>query len=128
MSLVTTLSSIIKAITNKVSLIVQLFIEQKYTTMSAESENSRNFEHHAVIKFLVKKGNASKDILEEMSSVFQDSAPSHTMVKKWARIFQQGRESCEDNPHPGRSVTVLTKENVRQMEKIVLAYQRIKLW
>ncbi|GBP04076.1 hypothetical protein EVAR_74820_1 [Eumeta japonica] len=24
------------------------------------------------------------------------------MVKKWARLFQQGRESCEDDPRPGR--------------------------
>ncbi|GBP28354.1 Histone-lysine N-methyltransferase SETMAR [Eumeta japonica] len=50
------------------------------------------------------------------------------MVKKWARLFQQGRESCEDDPRPGRPVTVVTEENVRKIEKLVLADQRIKLW
>ncbi|GBP29743.1 hypothetical protein EVAR_94581_1 [Eumeta japonica] len=34
---------------------------------------------------------------------------------KWARLFQQGRESCEDDPRPGRPVTVVTEENVRKM-------------
>ncbi|GBP15450.1 Putative uncharacterized protein FLJ37770 [Eumeta japonica] len=48
--------------------------------------------------------------------------------KKWARFFQQGRESCEDDPRPGRLVTVVTEENVRKIEKFVLADQRIKLW
>ncbi|GBP79514.1 Putative uncharacterized protein FLJ37770 [Eumeta japonica] len=48
--------------------------------------------------------------------------------KKWARLFQQGRESCEDDPRPGRPVTVVTEENVRKIEKLVLADRRIKLW
>ncbi|GBP85346.1 Putative uncharacterized protein FLJ37770 [Eumeta japonica] len=47
---------------------------------------------------------------------------------KMARLFQQGRESCEDDPHPGRPVTVVTEEIVRKIEKLVLADQRIKLW
>ncbi|GBP64840.1 Fatty acid synthase [Eumeta japonica] len=59
---------------------------------------------------------------------FQESAPSYTMVKKWARLFQQGRESCEDDPRPGRPVTVLTEENVQKIERLVLADRRIKLW
>ncbi|GBP38918.1 Putative uncharacterized protein FLJ37770 [Eumeta japonica] len=48
--------------------------------------------------------------------------------QKWARLFQQGRESCEDDPRPGRPVTVVTEENVRKIEKLELADQRIKLW
>ncbi|GBP75360.1 Putative uncharacterized protein FLJ37770 [Eumeta japonica] len=63
-----------------------------------------------------------------MVSVLQESAPSYTMVKKWARLFEQGRESCEDDPRPGRPVTVVTEENVRKIEKLVLADRRIKLW
>ncbi|GBP00599.1 Putative uncharacterized protein FLJ37770 [Eumeta japonica] len=63
-----------------------------------------------------------------MVSVLQESAPSYTMVKKWARLFQQGRESCEDDPRPGRTLTVVTEENVRKIEKLVPADRRIKLW
>ncbi|GBP90881.1 Putative uncharacterized protein FLJ37770 [Eumeta japonica] len=96
--------------------------------MSAESSNLSNIEHRAVIKYFVKKGKAPKEIFEDMVSVLQESAPSYTMVKKWARLFQQGRESCEDDPGPGRPVTVVTEENVRKIEKLVLADRRIKLW
>ncbi|GBP29723.1 Mitochondrial uncoupling protein 4 [Eumeta japonica] len=96
--------------------------------MSAESSNLSNIEHRAVIKYFVKKGKTPKEIFEDMVSVLQESAPSYTMVKKWARLFQQGRESCKDDPRPGRPVTVVTEENVRKIEKLVLADQRIKLW
>ncbi|GBP45039.1 Histone-lysine N-methyltransferase SETMAR [Eumeta japonica] len=50
------------------------------------------------------------------------------MVKKWARLFQQGRESCEHDPRTGHPVTVVREENVRKIEKLVLADRRIKLW
>ncbi|GBO99655.1 Putative uncharacterized protein FLJ37770 [Eumeta japonica] len=77
---------------------------------------------------LRKERKNAKEIFEDMVSVLQESAPSYTMVKKWARLFQQGRESCEDDPRPGRPVTVVTEENVRKIEKLVLADRRIKLW
>ncbi|GBP10054.1 Putative uncharacterized protein FLJ37770 [Eumeta japonica] len=96
--------------------------------MSAESSNLSNIEHRAVIKYFVKKGKTPKEIFEDMVSVLQESAPSYTMVKKWACLFQQGRESCEDDPRPGSPVTVVTEENVRKIEKLVLADRRIKLW
>ncbi|GBP40583.1 Histone-lysine N-methyltransferase SETMAR [Eumeta japonica] len=55
-----------------------------------------------------------------MVSVLQESAPSYTMVKKWARLFQQGRESCEDDLRPGRPVTIaeelqISKERVGEI-------------
>ncbi|GBP37908.1 Histone-lysine N-methyltransferase SETMAR [Eumeta japonica] len=96
--------------------------------MSAESSNLSNIEHRAVIKYFVKKGKTPKESFEDMVSVLQESAPSYTMVKKWARLFQQGRENCEDDPRPGRPVTIVTEGNVRKIEKLVLADRRIKLW
>ncbi|GBP76226.1 Pre-mRNA cleavage complex 2 protein Pcf11 [Eumeta japonica] len=63
----------------------------------AESSNLSNIEHRAVIKYFVKKGKTPKEIFEDMVSVLQESAPSYTIVKKWARLFQQGRESFGDN-------------------------------
>ncbi|GBP29145.1 hypothetical protein EVAR_17683_1 [Eumeta japonica] len=82
----------------------------------SESSNLSNIEHRAVIKYFVKKGKTPKEIFEDIVSVLQESAPSYTMVKKWARSFQQERESCEDDPRPGRLVTVVTEENVRKIE------------
>ncbi|GBP34606.1 Histone-lysine N-methyltransferase SETMAR [Eumeta japonica] len=71
--------------------------------MSAESSNLSNIEHRAVIKYFVKKGKTPKEFFEDMVSVLQESAPR-------------------------RPVTVVTEENVRKIEKLVLAGQRIKLW
>lgn len=63
-----------------------------------------------------------------MLSVLQESAPSYTMVKKWARLFHQERERCEDDPRPGRPLTVVTEENARNVDKLILADRRIRLW
>ncbi|GBP70350.1 Putative uncharacterized protein FLJ37770 [Eumeta japonica] len=95
--------------------------------MSAESSNLSNIEHRAVINYFVKKGKTPKEIFEDIVSVLQDSAPSYTMVEKLAHLFQEGRECCEDDPRPGRPVTVVTEENVRKIEKLVLADRIIKL-
>ncbi|GBP88767.1 Putative fatty acyl-CoA reductase CG8306 [Eumeta japonica] len=94
----------------------------------AESSYLSNIEHRAVREYFVKKGKTPKEIFEDMVSVLQESVLSYTMVKKWARLFQQGRESCEDDSRPGRPVTVVTEEIVRKIEKLVLADRRIKLW
>ncbi|GBP32131.1 Putative uncharacterized protein FLJ37770 [Eumeta japonica] len=63
------------------------------------------------------------------------------ILKTWYQFFRNLRlrirnglayfnkdESCEDDPRPGRPVTVVTEENVRKIEKLVLADRRIKLW
>ncbi|GBP20964.1 General transcription factor II-I repeat domain-containing protein 2 [Eumeta japonica] len=81
----------------------------------AESLNLSNIEHRAVIKYL-KKGKTPKEIFEDMVSVLQESAPSYTMVKNGLAYFNKD-ESCEDDPRPGRPVTVVTEENVRKIEK-----------
>ncbi|GBP85635.1 Mariner Mos1 transposase [Eumeta japonica] len=93
--------------------------------MSAESSNLSNIEHRAVIKYFVKK--TPKEILKTWYQFFRNLRLVYD-GQKWARLFQQGRESCEDDPRPGRPVTVVTEENVRKIEKLVLADRRIKLW
>ncbi|GBP26648.1 Histone-lysine N-methyltransferase SETMAR [Eumeta japonica] len=74
--------------------------------MSAESSNLSNIEHRAVIKNLRLRIRWSKNGL----------------------AYFNKDESCEDDPRPGRPVTVVTEENVRKIEKLVLADRRIKLW
>jgi len=55
-----------------------------------------------------------------------EGAPSYSMVKKWAAEFKRGRDSLEDDPPPGRSVTVSTKETIEKMHDMILADQQIK--
>ncbi|KAF7253399.1 Methyltransferase-like protein 24 [Varanus komodoensis] len=58
---------------------------------------------------------------------FEDSAPSLSTVQKWSSQFKRGRESIEDDPCSGGSVTATTKENVKKIEKLVLEDARIKI-
>lgn len=96
--------------------------------MSETSLHLVKLEHRAVIKYLVKKGKTQKEVFEEMSTVYGESAPSSATVKRWVRLFQLGRESLEDDPRPGRPNTAVTDENVAKIKKIVLEDRRIKMW
>ncbi|XP_075984950.1 protein GVQW3-like [Anticarsia gemmatalis] len=96
--------------------------------MSESSLHLTKLEHRAVIKFLVKKGKSAKDIFEEMSTVYGESGPSSATVKRWTRLFQQGRETLEDDSRSGRPNTAVTDENIEKVKKIVLEDRRIKLW
>lgn len=96
--------------------------------MSESSLNLTKLEHRAVIKFLVKKGKTAKEIFEEMSTVYEESGPSFATIKRWVRLFQQGRQSLEDDPRSGRPNTAITDENIENVKKYVLNDRRIKIW
>ncbi|EFN80937.1 hypothetical protein EAI_15129, partial [Harpegnathos saltator] len=61
-----------------------------------------NFKQRAVIEFFVKKGLKAMEIHSEMVNVLGESAPSKTMVCKWALEFQRSHTSIEDDPRSGR--------------------------
>ena len=84
-------------------------------------------EYRAVIKYLTKKGKCAKDIYEELSATYPHAAPSDATVKRWTRLFQQGRESLEDEEHPGPSCTVVTDENIKKVEQLILQDRRIRI-
>ena len=86
-----------------------------------------NIEYRAVIKFLCKKGNTPTEIYSELVSVYATSAPSYSMVKKWAALFKAGRESLEDDPRTGRPRTSTDPDHVAAVEKIVLSDRRVKV-
>lgn len=61
-----------------------------------------DIEYRSVIKFFVLKGRCGKDIFEELTSVYGESAPSYTTVKYWTREFRGGRVSVLDEERSGR--------------------------
>ena len=79
----------------------------------------------AVIRYLGLKNMSPKDIHEDMVTTLGIDAPSYSMVKKWAAEFKRGRESLEDDPRPGRSVTVSTQETIDKIHDMILADRRI---
>ncbi|GBP07735.1 Histone-lysine N-methyltransferase SETMAR [Eumeta japonica] len=89
------------------------------TSDTTESSNLSNIEYRAVIKYFVKKEKTPKEIFEDMVSVLQEFAPSYTMVKNEFAYFNKD-ESCEDDPRPGRPVTIaeelqISKERVGEI-------------
>jgi hypothetical protein len=52
-------------------------------------------EYRAVIKYLVKKGKKAKEIFEDFTETYLNFSPSYATVKRWTRLFQQGRESMQ---------------------------------
>ncbi|GBP81275.1 Histone-lysine N-methyltransferase SETMAR [Eumeta japonica] len=91
--------------------------------MSAELSNLSNIEHRAVIKYFVKK---AKKFLKTWYQFFRNLR-LRIRWSKMGSLISTKDESCEDDP-PGGPVTVVTEENVRKIEKLVLADRRIKLW
>src|SRR6476619_5411601 len=80
----------------------------------------------AVIRYLGLKNLSPKEIHEDMTATLGEDAPSYSMVKKWAAEFKRGRQSLEDDPRPGRSVTVSTRETIDKIHDMILGDQRIK--
>ena len=71
-----------------------------------------NISHRAVIHYL-----GLKEIHEDMVVTWGEDAPSQSMVNKWTAEFKCGRESLEDDPRPGRPVTVATQEIIAKIHE-----------
>ena len=51
--------------------------------------------------------------------------PSYATVKRWVAEFKRSRQSLEDDPRPGRPVTVATPEMVNKVHDIVMTDRRV---
>ena len=79
----------------------------------------------AVIQYLHKKGLTPEDIHNDMVATLGRDAPSYATVKRWVAEFKRGRQSLEDDSHPGRPVTVATQEMVNKVHDIVMTDRRV---
>mgnify|MGYP000138528298 CR=1 FL=1 len=59
-------------------------------------------EYRSVIKFLIKKGCSSGDIVAELQCTYETKAPSKATIYNWIREFRNGRQSVFDEEKPGR--------------------------
>ena len=74
----------------------------------------------AVIQYLHKKGLTTKDIHNDMVATLGKDAPLYAAMKRWVAEFKRCRHSLEDDPRPGRPVTVATPEMVKKVLDIVM--------
>lgn len=85
-----------------------------------------NFEHRAVIKYLLKKGMSFTEIYDDMLDTLGEGCPSYTTIRKWGNEFKRGRTSLEDDPRSGRPKTATTPEMVDKVHDLVLNDRRLK--
>ncbi|CAF3842285.1 unnamed protein product [Rotaria sp. Silwood1] len=53
-------------------------------------------------------------IYDELNSVYGNEAPGLNTVERWSKLFRDRREEIEDKARPGRSITEITTENIKQ--------------
>ena len=51
-----------------------------------------------------------------IQKAFRDEAMSAAQIKVWHKCFEDGQESVESDPHPGRPAISRTPENVEHVE------------
>ncbi|XP_041346797.1 uncharacterized protein LOC121366396 [Gigantopelta aegis] len=84
-----------------------------------------NISNRAVIRYLGLQGLTPKEIHEDMVVTLGEDAPLYSMVKKWAAEFKRSRERLEDDPRPGRPMTVSTQDTIAKIHEIIMADRRV---
>lgn len=77
-----------------------------------------------VMKFLFLQGKRPPEMHRELEGVFKDNAPSEQTVRKWFRLFQEGRTSVEDNERSGRPLEASSPDVVQQVEMLLAEDRR----
>ena len=65
-------------------------------------QKGADFEIRSVIRFLNPRNVLPSDIHHQICQVYDDNAISDDMVRKWVRIFYEGRENVHDEARSGR--------------------------
>jgi len=69
-------------------------------------EGAADCEIRSVIRFLKARNVLPSEIHHQICQVYGDNAMSHGMVRKWVRMFHEGRENVHDEARSGRPVLV----------------------
>lgn len=81
-------------------------------------ENPAACEIRSVIHFLNAKNIKPADIHQKICEVYRENATSNSVVRRWIRQFNEGREQVHDEEGSGRPFLV-NKELVRAVEERV---------
>jgi len=73
-------------------------------------------EMRSVIRFLNVKNMKPAEIHRQLCDVYGEHAMSSSMVRRWVRLFHEGRENVHDDPRSGRP-SVVNEDLVRAVEE-----------
>ena len=83
--------------------------------MAKRIENPTDCKIRAVIRFLQAKNIQPADIHRQVCEVYEEGAMSDSMVRRWCRQFESGRDKVHDDKRGGRP-SIVTPDLVRQIE------------
>jgi len=81
-------------------------------------EGAAGCEIRSVIRFLNARNVLPREIHRQICKVYGDNAMSDGMVRKWVRMFNEGRESVHDEVRSGRS-SLVSDDLVRKVNERV---------
>jgi len=82
-------------------------------------ENPAACEMRPVIRFLNEKSMTPAEIHCQLCDVYKEHAMSISMVRKWVRLFNEGRENVHDDPRSGRP-SVVSEDLVHAVEEKIM--------
>jgi transposase len=86
--------------------------------MSMKIENPASCEIRSVIKFLNAKNVRPAEIYRQVCEVYGENAMSDGMVRRWCRMFSEGRTNVHDDDRSGRLSLVTANQLDQVNEKI----------
>jgi len=81
-------------------------------------EGAADCEIRAVIRFLNARNVLPSEIHHQICQVYGDDAMSDGMVRKWVRMFNEGRENVHDEARSGRP-SLVNDDLVRKVNERV---------
>ncbi|KAJ8935777.1 hypothetical protein NQ318_017670 [Aromia moschata] len=88
---------------------------------------SVQMEQRVNLTFLVKLGKTFTEAYAMLKEVYGNECLSRTQVFERFKRFKEGRETTEDDPHPGRLSTSKTDENIETFGKLIREDRRLSI-
>ena len=83
-------------------------------------------EMRSVIRFLKAKNMKPAEIHRQHCDVYGEHAMSSSMVRRWVRLFNEGRENMHDDPRSGRP-SIVNEDLVRAVEEKIRENKRFTI-
>jgi len=84
--------------------------------MFKKIDNPAVCEMRSVIPCLNAKNMTPAEIHRQLCDVYGEHAMSSSVVRRWVRLFNEGRENMHDDPRSGRA-SVVIEDLVRAVEE-----------
>ena len=86
---------------------------------------SNTIQQRSSIKFCALNGISGAETFKMLQKAFGDNSMSRASVFDWHKLFREGRESVEDEPHQRRPRTSINEQHVNEIKDLVLQNRRL---